>query len=198
MRNAYRLRASVALLALALAAGGASAQGAAGGGGGTMAAAGSGSLNAGDRNFLLRAAEDGLFEAEAARLAADKAKDEAVRRYAAMLLEQHTAANQELMALAQSKGLALPSSIVGGKKRELDRLQRASGDEFDANFVQTVGMRDHRGDLGRFREASRNARDPEVKAWATKMVPILERNVMEARALPAAQKPMNKPVESTQ
>lgn len=210
MANAYRLKVTAVWVTLALVGGGAFAQGtaggasASGGSGGaagtasSSAAAGSSTLAAADRTFLMRAAADGLFEVEAARLASDKTKDEAVKRYAAMLVEQHTAANQELMDLAQGKGLTLPSGITGGKRRELDRLKRATGEEFDATFVQTVGIRDHRGDVGRFREASRTAKDPEVKAWATKMLPILERHVSEARALPAAKRPMTKPTESTQ
>lgn len=214
MKHAHRLKSVAAALLLALAGGTALAQGAAGStgqsegaAGSTGAAAGSGttagsasakdSLSAAERNFLLRAASDGMFELEAARLAADQAKDEAVKRYAAMLVEQHSSAHQELASLAQSKGLSLPTNLSGGKRRQLDRLKRAKGEEFDAIFVQTVGVRDHRGDVNRYRNISRTAKDADVKAWATKMLPSLEQHMSEARSLPAAKQPRIKTPEST-
>ena len=201
MARTARIKAAVALVALlgVWGAGSANAQpasaGAAAGGkagaSAPSASASQGSLSAADRNFLMQAAASGLVELEAARLAADKAKDEAVKRYAAMLVEQHTAANQELMELAQSKGLTLPTTAPASKRRDLNRLNRASADDFDATFVQMVGMREHRQDVRLFRDASRNAKDPEVKAWAAKMLPTLEKHMKEAQALPAAKVPMD-------
>lgn len=209
MRDAFHGKAMLALAALVFSAGGAMAQaGAAAAGapsygpGASQGAAatgaqpgqgGSNSLAPADRNFLMRAAASSLVELEAARLAADKAKDEEVKRYASMLVDHHTAANQELMALAQSKGLNLPTSLSGGKQRELTRLNRASGDDFDAAFVQGMGVREHRQELRLFREASRNAKDPDIKAWAAKMLPELEQHLTQARALPAARRPLSQP-----
>lgn len=200
MKQAYRGRVVVA--ALALVAGSALAQGTGSGSGagvgGSSSAAGatqsgdkasdSGRLAPADRNFLMRAAGSGLAEVEAARMAADRAQDEAVKRYAAMLLEQHEAANRELSSLAQSKGVTLPTSMPAGKRRELNRIGREKGEDFDALFVQSVGVREHRQDVRLFREASRNAKDPEVKAWAAKMLPALEQHLRQAQALPAAKR----------
>lgn len=209
MKQAYRGKVGAVLATLALMAGGALAQsagtgsgtdggagvGSSGSAGGTSAStrsAQSGRLVAADRNFLMRAAGSGLAELEAARMAADKAQDEAVKRYAAMLVEQHEAANKELSTLAESKGLSLPTSAPAGKRRELNRLGREKGEDFDAAFVQTVGVREHRQDVRLFREASRNAKDPEVKAWAAKMLPTLEQHLSQAQALPAAKRPLKK------
>ena len=198
-------RAAAGALSLVLATGMAWAQGAgtspAGGGsgasgGGAASSAASGSTSAAaasvaasDRSFMTRAAASGLFEVEAARMAADKAQDEAVKRYASMLVEHHTAANQELMSLAQSKGVNLPATVPGSKRRELDKLQKASADRFDAEFVRQVGLKAHREDVKLFREASRRAEDPALKAWAAKTLPTLEKHLSEAQALPMAQRP---------
>ena len=150
-----------------------------------------------DHQFMQRAAVSGLFELEAARLAAEKAQDEAVKRYAAMLVEQHTAANQELSTLAQSKGQTLPTTLPMGKRRELERMGRLSGAAFDSAFVQNVGIREHRQDIRQFREVSRRDGDPELKAWANKMLPTLEQHLSQAQALPAARRPAAEPKGST-
>lgn len=211
MANTHMFKAAAALLMVSVAGSVVLAQGAAGSGAaasgmgsstagsgaGGSSSSGSSALSTAERNFLMRAGTDGMFELEAARMAADQSKDDAVKRYASMLVEQHMAANQELASLAQSKGVSLPSSVPSGKRRELERIKRAQGEEFDALFVQTVGIRDHRGDVNRFREISRTAKDADVKAWANKMLPILERHMSEARSLPAAKRPLIKTPEST-
>ncbi len=208
--SAPRATATACMLALSLAAGSAWAQSSTGASGGASGAgiAPSGSaqtsnsaqgqgqgtqgdtaLATADRNFIMRAAASGLFEVEAARLAADRAQDESVKRYAAMLVEHHSAANQELMALAQSKGLSPPARLPGGKRRELDKLQRTDDARFDAEFVRQIGVKEHRQDVRLFSEASRNAKDPELKAWAAKMLPTLEKHLSQAQSLQPATRP---------
>ena len=74
-------------------------------GAGTSAAGGtttSGSVAAGsqlppaDSQFVTKAAEGGQFEVEIAKLAADKATDPHVKEFAQMLVDDHTAANENL------------------------------------------------------------------------------------------------------
>lgn len=193
---------AASLLALALGTSGAWAQSGSGyaapggpAGGAAQAPAAQGASAQGlipaDRGFLQRAATSGLFEVEAARLAAEQSQDEEVKRFAATLVEQQAAANQELVGLAQVKGVTLPTTLPAAKRRELERLSRNSGEYFDAVFVQDVGIREYQRDLRQFREASRKARDPELRAWAAKMIPTLERHVSEARSLPAARRTRN-------
>jgi putative membrane protein len=35
-------------------------------------------------------------------------------------------------------------------------------------------VKDHRNDVAQFRKMSREAKDPELKAWVTKLLPTLE------------------------
>jgi len=117
-----RLLALPALVALAFSFGAAQAQtpgtgtSATGGQSAPMAQPGSGTRNLpaksqiarGDRKFIEAAAGSGMFEVQVAQLAAAKASDQNVKSFASMLVDHHTAANNELKAIAKRKNIDLP------------------------------------------------------------------------------------------
>jgi putative membrane protein len=143
-------------------------------------------LSSGDRTFMLRAAADELFEFEMSRLAMERTTADDLKAYATKMVGLHTEVQQQLNALAQAKGLVLPNTLGSMRQRELDRLQALSGEEFDREYFQRVGLRAHRQNIKLFRDASRLARDPDVRSWASKMAPAHEQHLADARALPSA------------
>ena len=68
-------------------------------------AGGGANLSAGDRTFIMKVAKEGQQEVSTAQMAADKATDSQVKSFAQKLVSDHTQANQELMQLAQQKGV---------------------------------------------------------------------------------------------
>ena len=145
----------------------------------------SASLAEADRKFVETAAASGLYEVAVAKLAADKAQDPAIKSYAAMLVDHHTAANAKLKQVASSRQVELPASFPADKQRVIDKLSKASGAAFDREFVQTVGIKDHKTDIALFERASRTAKDPEVKSFATETLPTLRDHLAQAQKLPA-------------
>ena len=129
-----------------------------------------------DQEFLQKAAAGGLYEVEAGSLAQSKGQSEGVKSFGAMLVKDHGAANEELKALAASKGVTLPAT--------LQRLQKISGDKnFDKEFVDEVGLDDHRQDIRMFEKASKDADDADVKAFAAKTLPTLRSHHDHAQGL---------------
>lgn len=63
--------------------------------------------------FITMAAKSGMREIELSALAQKKAKNESVKSFAAMILRDHPKANQELMSIATSKNITVPSSSYG-------------------------------------------------------------------------------------
>jgi putative membrane protein len=147
-------------------------------------AAAGGDLAITDRNFVTTAAMGGMFEAEAAKLAAQQATDPAVKAYASMVLDQHTKTNEELKQLAGARNVPLPAELPADKKAELKKLEQASGAAFDRTFVQEVGIKDHQDDIRSFEKASKDAKDPELRAWAAKTLPALRDHLAKAQTLP--------------
>ena len=156
---------------------------------GTMAAA-SGTaaapqaLDAGDRKFVTEAAAGGMFEVQVSKLAADKATDPAVKTFAAMLMTDHNNANDELKAFASAHDVSLPTSLPKDMQAQIDKLQKATGQDFDKQYAQIVGIKDHRQDIARFERASSEAKNPELKAWVDKTLPTLKEHLAAAQKLP--------------
>jgi putative membrane protein len=103
-----------------------------------------------------------------------------------MLEKDHAAANDELKALASSKGAMLVSSLPSDKQKRLDKIAKARN--FDREFVDDVGLDDHKKDIALFEKASKGADDADIKAFATKTLPTLRAHREHAEQLKQAQK----------
>lgn len=141
------------------------------------------SLSDDDRQFMIKAAANGLFEIEVSKMAAKKAGSAEVKRYAAMMVKDHTAASEELTTIAVSKPLRLPRDMADGKKAELKLFAKASPAEFDKKYVEMVGLEDHRADIKLFEEQIERGKDPEVKAYATKVLAKMRMHLAAAEKL---------------
>jgi putative membrane protein len=143
-------------------------------------------LARGDRRIMQKAAESGVFEVQAGQLAATKANDPAVKSFASMLVDQHTAANNELTQLANSKKVELPVAPGWLKRRTIADLGKRSGADFDQHFVREIGIKDHQDDIKTMEKASRDAKDPQLKTWIDKTLPTLREHLAQAQKLPQA------------
>jgi putative membrane protein len=145
-----------------------------------------GPLNTAEKTFVTKAAAGGLYEVEIAKLAADKATDPAVKSFATMLVDHHSAANAELKALAAMRDVKLPDEVPPDKKQVIDKLRNQSGAGFDREFVQQVGIKDHEQDIKLFQDASRDAKDEQLKSWIDKTLPTLKEHLAAAQKLPGS------------
>ena len=141
-------------------------------------------LSAADRKFIAEAAEEGLFEVAVATLAADRAEDSAIKAFAAMLADHHGSVNDRLRSIAQNRSVPLPASLTPAKQQELDRLSSASGSDFDRQFIQTVGIRDHKNDIALFEKASQTTQDPDVRSFVQSTLLTLKEHLTQAQKLP--------------
>jgi Predicted outer membrane protein len=66
-------------------------------------------LNSDDRKFIMEAAHGGMMEVKLGHLAADKATNADVKQFGQRMVDDHSKANSELMALASQKGVTLPA-----------------------------------------------------------------------------------------
>lgn len=141
------------------------------------------SIAPGDRKFIHDAAVGGMFEVKVSQMAADKTSNAGVKSFAEMLVKDHTAANQELKQVAQQKGVALPDSLPREKQRQIDQLAKKSGDDFDRSYIREVGLNDHRKDIKMFEKESKNGKDADTRAFATKTLPTLREHLQAAEQL---------------
>ena len=147
------------------------------------------SLSEDDREFMLKAAGGGLFEIEASKMAANKSQNAEIKRYAAMLVKDHTAASEELKAIAQALPLRLPRNMPDGEKAELNKMSKMNAAEFDENYMKVVAFDHHDTDIKMYEERAEKGEQPKVKAFAIKMLPKLKAHHAAAQKIgqPGAQ-----------
>ncbi|MEI6535020.1 MAG: DUF4142 domain-containing protein [Verrucomicrobiaceae bacterium] len=150
--------------------------------GSTAMAAEKDTLNDADVNFVKHAAASGMAEVKLAGLGVQKAVNTDVKTFAKMLVTDHSQANTELKSLATTKGVELSAVIDPKHATTFQTLEKYSGPEFDKQFLADI-ISDHKTCVSNFEEASKNAKDGDVKAFADKMIPTLKAHQAKAEEL---------------
>ena len=114
-----------------------------------------------DSSFIKNAAEGGMSEVELGQLAQQKATNPAVKDFGAMMVTDHTAANEKLKTVAASKQVTLPDSPSLMQKASKKKLDMMSGDSFDKSYVKGM-IEDHKADIKEFQKEATDGKDPEV------------------------------------
>ena len=141
-----------------------------------------------DRKFIEEAANSGMFEVQVSQLAAAKASDAGVKSFASMLVDHHTAANNQLVQLANARGVELPAAPKRALRRDIEKLGKKNGAEFDRDFVRDVGIKAHEKDIKLFQKARKDVKDPDLKAFVEKTLPVLQQHLAAAQKLPQSGK----------
>jgi putative membrane protein len=137
-----------------------------------------------DAGFLKDTFEGGLAEIEAGKMALTRASHPDVKAFAQMLIDEHTKANADITALAAIKHVKLPDAPAMVDQAMLKALSlRKEG--FDAHFVKSMGVNAHEKTIKRVEKFLMEAKDADVKALATKMLPGLQKHLQMARDLHA-------------
>jgi len=135
-----------------------------------------------EAEFATNAADAGLAEINFANLAISKTGNEQIKAYANMMLKEHGAANDELMALAKSKNITLPETMSDEHQKRRNELNEKSGTDFDKKYASLM-EEDHVKVLAFMEHEARKGTDPDLKAFATKMVPIINMHLNAIRKI---------------
>ena len=144
----------------------------------------SATLTESDRNFLMEAAQGGMAEVELGRLASQKAQNPEVKRFGERMVTDHSKANGELKQLATQKGVTLPTDLGAEQKQEMDRLSKLSGAAFDREYMKLM-VEDHDKDVKAFQDEANRATDPDVRSFASKILPIIQEHQKMAHDIAA-------------
>jgi len=137
------------------------------------------------QKFFEEAASANKLEVESGRLAAQKASNPQLKAFAQEMVTDHTKAGQELQALAARKRIQLPIAMSDDHQQKLEKLRAKTGKDFDQEFRDLM-VDSHEEAVSLFENTAKDAQDPEVKAFATKMLPTLQRHERHANTLPKA------------
>jgi putative membrane protein len=143
-----------------------------------------GSLSAEEKSFINEAAIGGLAEVEMGRVATKNAKSPDVKNFGQRMIDDHTKVNQELTQLASSKGITPPKELDAKNRATMESLSKLTGAQFDKEYMSHM-VADHEKDVAAFQKQASQAKDPELKAFASKTLPTLEEHLQLAKSIDA-------------
>jgi len=130
--------------------------------------------------FMTKAASGGMMEVQLGQLAQQNGMSQDVKDFGKMMVDDHTKANEELKALAAQKNITLPDSMAQEQMDHVEELRGKANADFDQAYMSLM-VDDHQEDVDLFQEAAQNLQDPDVKAFASKTVPILQQHLDRAK-----------------
>jgi len=146
-----------------------------------QSAMGTTKLSTGDKKFIEKAAEGGMAEVQLGQLATSKASSDDVRKFGQKMVDDHSKADDQLKQLATSKGVNLPTNLDRSTKREMDKLSKLSGADFDREYMKNM-VSDHKKDVSDFKSEASKAKDPDIKQFASSTLPTLEEHLTLAQS----------------
>jgi predicted outer membrane protein len=161
---------------------GASMQGATGAAGATAAA---GSMSKADQKILMNLAQGNINEIEAAKIAQSKSEHAEIKAFAQQMIDDHTKALAEVQAMAQQKGVTLPTEPDAKHKSQTAKYEKMTGDAFDKAYMSHAGVADHRAMHSMLQKDEKKAKDADLKALISKMTPVVEQHLRSAQQMPA-------------
>lgn len=135
-----------------------------------------------DSQFLVDQAEVNLAEIEIGKLAQTKGVNPEVKKFGQMLVDDHTKAASEVSALAKAKNFTLPTSLTEEGQDEYKKLNEKSGADFDKKFADMM-IDGHEKAIKKLEKASKDAKDPDVRTWASNNIAGLTAHLEHAKML---------------
>ena len=133
-----------------------------------------------DTDFAVAAADGGMLEVQLGTLAATNASSPEVKKFAQMMVDDHTKAYDELKALASQKGISLPASLSDKHQKKYDDLAEEKGAEFDKEYMKFM-VEDHEDDVDAFEKEANDGNDADIKNWASGKVATLRHHLEMAK-----------------
>jgi putative membrane protein len=129
-----------------------------------------GKLSGGDQKALKDMAQANINEVAAGKIAVD----------------DHGQALTKVQAVAQQKGVTLPTEPDSAHKAMGAKLEKLSGEAFDKAYMQNGGVKDHTAVHKKLMSDVKKIKDADVKALAAEHMPVVEQHLKSAKEMVSA------------
>jgi putative membrane protein len=110
---------------------------------GTSGTTANNNVTSGDKDFIHDVAQANMAEIELSRLAAQHASSPEVKRFAQMMIDDHTSAGDKLKAIASANSIDWPTELDRSHRDKLDDLSKKQGADFDKAYMDAMAS-DHK------------------------------------------------------
>ena len=136
-------------------------------------------LDSSDKTFIMKAAQGGMTEVDAGKMAQEKGSSQDVKDFGAMMVKDHTQNNADLAALAKTKGVDVPPSLDNMHQKMVDNLSSKSGAAFDKAYINMM-VKGHTRMLG-LMKGEESSSDADLKDFATKTSDTVQMHLTKAK-----------------
>lgn len=133
-------------------------------------------------DFAVAAANGGMMEVELGKVAQEKGVSKRVKDFGAMMVKDHSEANDNLKLIASRLNITLPDSVSDDSRKEIDKLKMKKGKDFDKAYVDMM-LDDHKKDIAEFRKCADNCSDSSIKSFASTTLPTLEKHLDSVQSI---------------
>lgn len=136
------------------------------------------------QSFVNQASASDMFEIESSKLAANMAKDPAVKSFASRMITDHTKSTADLKAAAAkaTPAVKVAPALSPDQQADLDALKNAGAD-FDKLYAQKQ-VAGHQKALMLLHSYALNGDSPPLKDFARNTAPVVNEHLDMARKLP--------------
>ena len=148
--------------------------------------------------YMAMSASSDQFEIQSSQLALQASQSQAVRSFANLMIAHHQATTQNLVAAAQSAGLAPPPpALLPMHQQMLDQLSAAgTGANFDAAYKQSQVM-SHQSALELQTNYASGGDVPALRQVAAATAPVVQQHLGAAQNLNIAPMNMEQPAPAS-
>ena len=136
-----------------------------------------------DRSFAKKASAANLAEVKLGKLALAQGTNSAVKAFGQRMIDDHSAANQKLDAIANDKSISVAQAPNAAQKKEYDKLKSLHGDAFDHEYAKKA-VADHHKAIQLFTKEKNHGTDPALRGYASQTLPTLKEHLSLAVKLP--------------
>lgn len=138
----------------------------------------------GDLDFASKATASNNFELQAANIALSKSQNQNIKQYAQMIVDDHTAAGNELSTLVKNKNWQLNTADDQNYKDMIDKLNNADAATFDSVYTDMM-VKSHQDAINLFKDANTGTAitDADLRKFAGDKVPRFEKHLDQIKTI---------------
>jgi putative membrane protein len=138
-----------------------------------------------DLAFVQQATASGLAEVSEGQVAIAKSLNPSVRNFGQQMVTDHTAANNQLSAIAAQEHIPQSPVLTGAQQQDIVTLEILSDPEFTRTYLD-MQVVDHIETLRQFLQETKTGQDPALMTFAQEKLPVLMQHLDSAVALDLA------------
>lgn len=130
----------------------------------------------GDKAFVAKVSQGGMFEVEAGKLASTKAAAQDVRDFAVAEVHDHMLVGQNLKTVSGAEGISFSATLNDEFAGKLQKLSALSGPAFDAAYMSQMAAL-HDADGAAFAKVAVTGNSDAMRAFGAQTHRIVQRHI---------------------